>query len=343
MAGNDKPLISVIVPVYNVEKYLDECLGSIVNQTYKNLEIILIDDASPDKSGKKCDAWAKKDKRIKVIHKQKNEGLFQARITGLNTVKGSYFVTIDSDDCVDLDFIEKLLDRAVSSSADIVISESFKRLHTNGELEEIGFPHLYNQKDVLSGLVKNIVQSQDKFGWNVWGKMYKTKLYSDAKAYLSSVNEHISAGEDILFSIVFAHYAHKAVYLHNYAGYSYRENNQSIMLNIQHKSFVDKIDSVTTVMHSVQRFLELIGLSGGEYKKIEVFKKYLISDSIWAIKNQYITMNEELRHEIGENQRYITELQQQISDLENSRAYRIGQVIRIPYTKMRKLLNYFLR
>lgn len=342
MAGNDKPLISVIVPVYNVEKYIDECLESIVNQTYKNLEIILIDDASPDKSGKKCEQWAKKDKRVQVVHKQKNEGLFQARITGLNIVKGDHFVTVDSDDRIDSDFIEKLLDRALSSNSDIVISESFKRLYSNGGTEEFKFPHLYTQKDVLNGLVENIVQSQDKFGWNVWGKMYKTRLYNDAKAYLSSVKEHISAGEDILFSIVFAHYARKAVYLRDYAGYNYRENDQSIMLNVRHESFIDKIDSVTTVMHFVQRFLEQTGLSG-KYKEIEVFKKYLISDSIWAIKNQYITMNKELQQELERNRGYIIELQQQISGLKNSKAYRTGQVIRAPYTKMRNLLNYFLR
>lgn len=339
----NRPLVSIVVPVYNVEKYIDACLTSIVNQTYKNFEVILIDDASPDKSSMRCDFWTKKDKRIRAVHKQKNEGLFQARITGFNIMRGDYFVTIDSDDCVDSDFIEKLLDRALSSNSDIVIAESFRRLHSDGEIEEFRFPQLYTHKNVLNGLVKNIARHKDKFGWNVWGKMYKTTLYSDAKAYLSSVNEHISAGEDILFSIVFAYYSHKASYLRGYAGYGYRENNQSIMLNVHHESITDKIDSVTTAMFSVQQFLELNGLSTYIHKEIGIFKKYLISDSIWAIKNQYINTNEELRQEIGKNQRYIIELEQQITDLKGSRAYKLGRVITLPYVKMRNLLNYFLR
>ena len=93
----DQPLISVIVPVYNVEKYLDRCVGSIVNQTYRNLEIILVDDGSPDRSGAICDAWAEKDSRIRVIH-QENAGGGAARNAGLDVARGDLISMIDSDD-----------------------------------------------------------------------------------------------------------------------------------------------------------------------------------------------------------------------------------------------------
>ena len=100
-------LISVVVPVYRVEPYLDRCVASIVNQTYRNLEIILVDDGSPDRCPAMCDAWAEKDRRIKVIHKA-NGGLSDARNVGLQLAQGNYVAFIDSDDWIDLRFIEIL-------------------------------------------------------------------------------------------------------------------------------------------------------------------------------------------------------------------------------------------
>jgi glycosyltransferase involved in cell wall biosynthesis len=111
-------LISVIVPVYNVEKYLDRCVSSIVNQTYRNLEIILVDDGSPDNCPAMCDAWAKKDSRIKVVH-QPNGGGAKARNAGLALVTGSYVGFVDSDDVIHPMMYETLLQIAQSSGCDI--------------------------------------------------------------------------------------------------------------------------------------------------------------------------------------------------------------------------------
>ncbi len=112
------PLISVIVPVYKVENYLDRCLKSIMEQTYKNLEIILVDDGSPDNSGKMCDEWAKKDGRIIVIHKE-NGGLSDARNEGTKAATGEYITYIDSDDYILKDYIEHLYINLVKYGADI--------------------------------------------------------------------------------------------------------------------------------------------------------------------------------------------------------------------------------
>jgi len=101
-------LISVIVPVYNVEIFFDKCMTSIVNQTYKNLEIILVDDGSTDKSGKKCDEWKEKDERIKVIHKE-NGGASSARNVGLEDVTGNWISFIDSDDYIEKTFFRKFI------------------------------------------------------------------------------------------------------------------------------------------------------------------------------------------------------------------------------------------
>ena len=115
-------LVSIIIPVYKVEKYLNKCVESVVNQTYKNLEIILVDDGSPDNCPEMCDEWAKKDSRIKVIHR-KNGGLSAARNSGIDIAKGEYFCFVDSDDYVDIDFVRFLYEALKLKSADIAICE----------------------------------------------------------------------------------------------------------------------------------------------------------------------------------------------------------------------------
>lgn len=115
-----KGLVTVVVPVYNTEKYLDRCVESIVGQTYRNLEIILVDDGSPDNCPRMCDAWAEKDSRIRVIHK-KNAGLGMARNTGIENATGEYICFFDSDDYVALDTIEKTYKKAVEEQAEVVV------------------------------------------------------------------------------------------------------------------------------------------------------------------------------------------------------------------------------
>lgn len=111
-------LISVIIPVYNVEKYLDTCVESVVGQTYKNLEIILVDDGSTDNCPAMCDTWASRDPRVKVIHKQ-NGGLSSARNAGLKTARGDFVGFVDSDDVVSADMYEKLFSVLIKNNADI--------------------------------------------------------------------------------------------------------------------------------------------------------------------------------------------------------------------------------
>ena len=124
-------LISVVVPVYNVKQYLDDCMESIVHQTYENIEIILVDDGSTDGSGEMCDAWKEKDARIKVVH-QKNGGLSAARNTGIEASTGEYIVFIDSDDMFETDAVMNLYNCATSLSADLVVGQGL-RVDENGE------------------------------------------------------------------------------------------------------------------------------------------------------------------------------------------------------------------
>ena len=135
-------LITIIVPVYKVEKYLDRCVQSIVDQTYTNLEIILVDDGSPDNCPKMCDEWAKKDKRIKVIHKQ-NGGLSDARNAGLEKAKGKYVGFVDSDDYISPIMYEKLYKCIVDNQADMAMC-AFSTVDENGKVTYINELNLPN-------------------------------------------------------------------------------------------------------------------------------------------------------------------------------------------------------
>ena len=147
-----QPLLSVIVPIYNVENYLDRCVESIVNQTYKNLEIILVDDGSPDNCPRMCDKWAEKDSRIKVVHKE-NGGLSDARNAGIPLTKGEIISFIDSDDWIEPAAYESLYNQAYRETVECVMfsyhrdfashSEDCIRVFpfTTGEDYDITTPH----------------------------------------------------------------------------------------------------------------------------------------------------------------------------------------------------------
>lgn len=135
--------ISIIVPIYNVEKYINKCIESIINQTYTNLEIILVDDGSPDNCGKICDEYAKKDRRIKVIHK-KNGGLSDARNKGINLATGDYIMYVDSDDYLELTACEELFDVITKTNSDIVC---FNLVKKNEFGEIIDNNNIYSQEN----------------------------------------------------------------------------------------------------------------------------------------------------------------------------------------------------
>ena len=122
MDKDKHPLVSIIIPVYNVEKYINECLDSVVNQSYRNMEIILVDDGSTDSSGALCDKWGIRDSRVKVIHKG-NGGLSDARNVGIKNSNGKYVYFLDSDDFIATDAIEELLNVAESNQLDIVMAD----------------------------------------------------------------------------------------------------------------------------------------------------------------------------------------------------------------------------
>lgn len=130
-------LISIIIPVYNVEKYIGKCIDSLIKQKYDNLEIILIDDGSSDNSGEICDKYAKKDKRIKVIHK-KNSGQADSRNIGISKASGKYIGFVDSDDYIDKDYYNRLYKTLVKNNADVVTCKYQNVYNDDYRKEEIG-------------------------------------------------------------------------------------------------------------------------------------------------------------------------------------------------------------
>ena len=166
-------LISVIVPIYNVEKYICKCVDSLINQTYKNLEIILVDDGSPDNCPQICDEYSEKDNRIKVVHK-KNGGLSVARNAGMKMATGEYISFIDSDDYVSYDFIETLYNVAVKQNSEIVECDLLKF----NEDKPVDYKNDCNLEittyETEMGL--SMLIAEKGFHQHVWNKLYKADI-----------------------------------------------------------------------------------------------------------------------------------------------------------------------
>lgn len=227
----EQPLISIIVPIYNVSKYLDRCMDTILNQTYKNLEIIMVDDESPDDCGKKCDEYAKKDDRIVVIHK-KNAGLGMARNSGLEIAKGQYVGFIDSDDYVSKDMFEKLYETLKENNADTCFGRYYD-VDSNGnarEAKEYYKRDLYqgNQvKELILGMIGSLPEDPGdvEIGMSVWKGLYSMELINKYNLKFPSEREFIS--EDIVFHMEYLQKAQVVAACNNF-GYYYCDNGASL-------------------------------------------------------------------------------------------------------------------
>jgi len=259
--------ISVVIPVYNVEKYLSECLDSVVNQTYKNLQIILVDDGSTDFSGKICDVYAEKDNRITVVH-QKNAGAGAAKNTGLDLVKGEYFSIIDSDDYIELDMYEKMVNSLEKYNVDIVqclfrnvfVNDSFDRKYKI----KSNYPKVLTSKRFLKEYL---------YDWKYaifWNKLFKSSLLKEIRF---PVGRKI---DDEFFTYKLVCNAKKVVNIDNIL-YNYRMRKTSVMNENDTDRFIyDRIDC----------FVERYDYIRKKYPSLD--KKYLtkLYDSLLYYKTQ---------------------------------------------------------
>lgn len=212
------PKVSVIVPVYNVEKYIHRCMNTLLNQTLHDIEIILVDDGSPDKCPQICDEYAKKDSRVSVIHKQ-NGGLGFARNSGMEIARGEYVGFVDSDDYVAENMFEVLYEHACRLNVDAVLS-GFIRVYEDGTKKavcEVDSISEFRSQQELQELVKGMIgapssrQQQFAYEMSVWRGIYSTEVIRNNNIAFHSEREYIS--EDIIFQLDYFDHASSAAFL----------------------------------------------------------------------------------------------------------------------------------
>lgn len=237
-------LVSVILPIYNVESYLKKCIESVIGQSYKNLEIILVDDGSTDQSPYICDEYAKIDSRIKVIHK-KNGGLSDARNVGIQASSGAYIALVDSDDLIAQNFIEELYECCIKSNAMIAVCAYTKFSNE----DEIIVSNNHENAQTISGreLIKQIYLGQaGKFGFVAWNKLYSRKLFNTVQYPFGRIYEDTFTTYKLFLNS-------NQIALLNKSLYFYRIRPESIMsARVSLKKIKDGVDADASVVKYFQ-------------------------------------------------------------------------------------------
>ncbi|GAA4274183.1 glycosyltransferase family 2 protein [Aquimarina gracilis] len=259
MNNQEHPLISVIVPIYNAEKYLDRCIDSICNQSYKNLEIILVNDGSKDNSLAICNTFASKDHRIQIIDIS-NQGVSNARNTGLKTATGDFIQFLDSDDFMTKEYIETLYDCMQNNEGDYVIC-GIKSL--NNELEELDYweagNHAFDMKTPDEDVLYQLFDKFLMFG--PVNKLYKRGLLQKSNIFFDT---SLSYGEDLLFNLEYLKLTSRIV-VTNKVYWSYIQDNVN---SLSKKRLNDKIEIVERLHTGILNFLKEIGIESYSFKSL---------------------------------------------------------------------------
>lgn len=273
-------LISIVIPIYNVEKYLKRCVDSVINQTYKNLEIILVDDGSTDNCGKICDEYAKKDKRIKVIHK-KNGGLSDARNAGIDVSKGRYLSFIDSDDFVDKRFIGTLYNNLINNDADL----SLVKYYSFSKNEDV-YETMEDEKITVLSRDEyfNLIYEEPVNSVVAWNKLYKKEIFNEIRYPVGKINEDEAVIHYIIGNI-------SKIVISNLELYYYFQRNDSIMK----KDKKNNIDRTNFIYDRINYFKEnKEEKTDYFYKTIDTFRanvEQIYNEDIQIIeKKKYLIM-----------------------------------------------------
>lgn len=231
-----KPIISIIVPIYKVEKYLEHCVNSILNQTVKDIEVILVDDGSPDNCGAICDELAKIDNRIRVIHKP-NGGLSDARNAGIDIAEGKYIGLVDSDDYIAPTMYEKLLKALEENDADASMCYACNIYDDDMEFVacKIGEVEVFDGEDILDALFS---KKLNNFAWN---KLYKRELFNNIRYPFGKIYEDLFTTYKIFGNC-------KRVALDSSQMYYYRIRRDSIMGKARKVINTDKFEAYSDIM-----------------------------------------------------------------------------------------------
>ncbi len=234
--------VSVIIPVYNVEQYLERCLDSVINQTYKNLEIICVNDCSPDDSIKILKDYSKKDDRIIIINKEKNEGLSAARNSGLKIADGDYIYFLDSDDWIDSNYIEKMVEAIEETNCEVVLNTAINVFGAKNNIAENFF-----RERALNEQGPKIIEAKlaiMTYVWNTWAHLWK-------KSFLNRINAQFPNGylyEDLYFqAITYIHLDKLCIIEKSRYNYLVREKSITNELCGEKKNF----DSNMTILNKI--------------------------------------------------------------------------------------------
>lgn len=265
---NDRILVSVIIPVYNAEQYLCKCIDSVVNQSYKNLEIILVDDGSKDNSAKICKKYANIDKRI-IFITQNNQGVSNARNNGLKLATGDYITFIDSDDNVELNFIESMINTIPDYSADLIVS-TFKDVFENKTSK------INNFNGSLTYNIKEDFYRLRKYFYVPWAKLYKREIITRNSIKFPA---NFTDAEDQVFNFEFLRYV-RNYYLVNNAAYNYYHRKTMSLSKLRTlKSFESNLKK--TYFEKI--FLDELDINN---------KEYLLTDSCCFLMSYYSSISD---------------------------------------------------
>lgn len=244
-------LVSIIVPAYNVERYIQQCLESIKAQTYQNIEVIIIDDGSKDQTRYICDEFSESDKRFKVLHKI-NEGISAARNLGVETASGTYITFVDADDYIKENHIESLVNMIKKYAADLSIT-SHMQVKSGEKVTEnqVNSPTILNRKQVFQHLYNN-----DMYGGYLWNKLFKAEIIRENNIFFP---KNINVFEDMIFICDYLNYCKKTVYGHEIT-YYYVQHENSTLASMNY-------DKILQAIKARKIAVDLCGADAGEFVK----------------------------------------------------------------------------
>ncbi len=270
--------ISIVMPVYNTEKYLKRCIKSLIKQSYRNLEIIIVNDCSPGNADEIVAEFSKVDDRIVYLKHEKNKGLFRARLTGAEKATGDYIAFIDSDDYVSLDFYHSLLKSAVKNNSDIVISKTIFENPDGYDYIKILHDDCFLFDTLKGNEIKERFFGQKGlcYSWHtVWNKLYKKDLWDKCFPYYNTITQHLIMTEDIAFSSLLFYNAEIVSKVDNDA-YFYCENEQASTNSSQItlKRFTKNMEDIKRVFNFVENYFNKVNADDFVKNGFLEFKKY---------------------------------------------------------------------
>lgn len=278
------PKLSIVVPVYNTEKYLNQCIDSILGQTFTDFELIIINDGSKDGSGIICDQYAKKDPRIFVIHTE-NHGVVTARKTGVNFAKGEYTAFVDSDDWLDLDYYNSVFDELTEENADVLVCTRMCRAIGCVKTTEFsaGF---YNKPDLGNTIHPKMLYDMSRECFNIdpslCDKLFRTELLKDVYA---GVDPDVTLGEDAVCTFPCIARANSLFIIDNKSCYNYREDHISMVNSCD----VRLLQRVCALAVSMNR--QFSKLSSNFDSQVQCFISY---NGLYAAR-QVLVLNREMK------------------------------------------------